>query len=145
MNCLKSLKKNVQRLQEPYYMHTCIGSWENGNCYPPHQDAVYASPHGGHQKFQWEGGPRGGNFQGGGDRFSRTFFPGTLKLELLFLLMILHLKVIAECFFHSLPVWYSLHVYVIGSWILPVIQLIALYFTKIIIVVWFHCVMVMSY
>ena len=39
---------------------------------------------------------------------------------------------IAECFFHSLPVWCSLHVSnmnVIGSWIMPVIQLIALYFT----------------
>ena len=47
-------------------------------------------PHGGHQKFQGEGGPRGGNFQGGGVRFSRAFFPGTLKLELLFLLMIFH-------------------------------------------------------
>ena len=34
---------------------------------------------------------RGGNFQGGGDRFSRSFFPGTLKQELLFLLMVLHL------------------------------------------------------
>ena len=49
--------------------------------------------------------PRGGNFQGGGVRFSRSFFLGTLKQELLFLLMILHLTVIAECFFHSLPVW----------------------------------------
>ena len=47
-------------------------------------------PHGGHQKFQGEGGPRGGDFQGGGVRFSRAFFPGTLKLELLFLLMIFH-------------------------------------------------------
>ena len=36
------------------------------------------------------GGPRGGNFQGGGVRFSRSFFPGTLKQKLLFLLMILH-------------------------------------------------------
>ena len=60
--------------------------------------------HRGHQKFQWEGGPRGGNFQGGGVRFSRSIFPGTLKQELLFLLMILHLTVIAECIFHSLPV-----------------------------------------
>ena len=32
------------------------------------------------------------------------FFSGTLKQELLFSLMILHLTVIAECFFHSLPV-----------------------------------------
>ena len=45
-----------------------------------YQDAVYTSPHGGHQKFQWEGGPRRGNFQEGGVRFSRYFFPGTLKL-----------------------------------------------------------------
>ena len=26
--------------------------------------AVYTSPHRGHQKFQGEGGPRGGNFHG---------------------------------------------------------------------------------
>ena len=71
-------------------MYTCIGSLENGSCYPPYQDVVYTSPHGGHQKFQREGGPKGGNFQGGGVRFSRFFFPGTLKQELLFLLMILH-------------------------------------------------------
>ena len=51
-----------------------IGSCENGNCYPPYQDAVYTSPHGGHQKFQWEGGSRGGNFQGDGVSFSRSFF-----------------------------------------------------------------------
>ena len=35
---------------------------------------------------------------------SQGLFLGTLKQELLFLLMILHLTVIAECFFHSLPV-----------------------------------------
>ena len=51
---------------------------------------VYTSSHRRHQKFQWEGGPRGGSFQGGGVRFSRSFFPGTLKQKLLFLLMILH-------------------------------------------------------
>ena len=31
-------------------------------------------PHEGHQKFQWEGSPRGSNFQAGGVRFSRSFF-----------------------------------------------------------------------
>ena len=46
-------------------------------------------PHGEHQKFQEDGGPRGGYFQGGGVIFSGLFFPGTLKQELLFLLMIL--------------------------------------------------------
>ena len=58
---------------------TCIPallvSWENWNWhYPSHQDAVFTSPNGRHQKFQGEGGPRGGNFQGGGVRFSRSFF-----------------------------------------------------------------------
>ena len=71
-------------------MYTCMGSCENGSCYPPYQDAGYTSPHGGRHKFQWEGGPREGSFQGGGVRISRSFFPGTLKQELLFLLMILH-------------------------------------------------------
>ena len=63
---------------------------------------------------------------------------GLLFPELLFLLMILHLTVIADCFFHSLPdVWYSLHVSnmnVIGSWIMLVIQLIVNIFHKIIVV-----------
>ncbi|CAH3182541.1 unnamed protein product [Porites lobata] len=42
-------------------------------------DAVYTSPHGGHQKFQWEGGPREGNFQGGWGQILKVFFPGTLN------------------------------------------------------------------
>ena len=60
-------------------MYTCIGSWENWNCYPPHQDAVYTSPHGGHQKFQWKGGPRGGNFQGSGVWDSQGLFSRDFK------------------------------------------------------------------
>ena len=31
-------------------------------------------PHRGHQKFQGEGGPRGGNFHGGGVTFFDVFF-----------------------------------------------------------------------
>ena len=93
----KLFKKFKEKLAVTPGAITCIpaylGSWENGNCNPPYQDAVYTSPNGGHQKFQWEGGPRGCSFQGGGVRFSRSFFPGTLKQLLLFLLMILHLTV----------------------------------------------------
>ena len=71
---------------------TCIPallvSWENWNWhYPPHQDAVFTSPNGRHQKFQGEGGPRGGNFQGVG-LDSQGLFSRTLKQELS--LMILH-------------------------------------------------------
>ena len=119
-------------------MYTCIGSWENGSRYPPYQDAVYTSPHRGHQKFQWEGGPRGGNFQGGGVRFSRSFFQGLWNKNNCFYWWSYINSYIAECFFHSLLVWYSLHVSnmnVIGSWIMPVILLIASYCTIIIVVV----------
>ena len=82
---------------------------------------VYTSPHGGHQKFQGEGSPRKGNFQGVGVRFSRAFFAGTLKQEFIIVFIDdLSLTVIAECFFHSLC----------HRLIMPVIQLvIALCFT----------------
>ena len=69
----------------------------------------------------------------------KVFFPGTLnETSIIVFIDDLTLTVIAECFFHSLLVWCSLHVSnmnVIGSWIIPVILLIASYFTIIIIVV----------
>ena len=71
-------------------IRTYVGSWEDENCYPLWQGAVYTSPNGGNQKFQGEGGPRGGNFHGDGVTFFDVFFLETLKQELLFLLMILH-------------------------------------------------------
>ena len=83
--CLKSLRKNLLWLQELLHVHTCIGSWENGNCYPPQQDVVYTctSPHGWHQKFQGEGGPRGGNFQGAGATFLEVFFSGDFETRII--------------------------------------------------------------
>ena len=62
----------------------------------------------------------------------KDFFSRDFETRIIVFIDDLTLAVIAECFFHSLPVWYSLHVVninVISSWIMPVIQLIALYFT----------------
>ena len=55
-------------------IHTYVGSWEDENCYPLWQGAVYTSPNGGHQKFQGEGVPRGGNFHGDGVTFLDVFY-----------------------------------------------------------------------
>ena len=108
----KKFKEKTCSDSRSHYMYTCIGSWENGNCYPPYQDVVYTSPHRGHQKFQREGAPKGGNFQGGGVRFSRFFFSRDFETRIIVFIDDFTLTVIAECFFHSLPVWYySLHVY----------------------------------
>ena len=70
------------------YLHRFMRKWK---LLPSTPGCGLYFPHGGYQKLQSEGGPRGGNFQGVGVKFSRSFFPGTLKQELLFLLMILHL------------------------------------------------------
>ena len=64
-------------------------------------------PHGLHQKFQWDGGPRGDNFQGGGVRFSRSFFSRDFKTRIIVFiddltLTVIHMKL--NAFFHSLPV-----------------------------------------
>ena len=49
----KLFKKFKEKLPDSmsYYMYTCIGSWENGNCYPPYQDVAYTSSHRSHQKL----------------------------------------------------------------------------------------------
>ena len=95
-------------------MYTCIGLWENGNSYPPYQDAVYTSPHGGHQKFQWEGGPRGGNFQGGGVWFSRSFFSREFETIIIVFIDDFTFTVITQNAFFTAYLYdycYSLHVY----------------------------------
>ena len=113
----EKLAVTVQELLH-VYLHRLM---RKQNLLLPRQDVVYTSPHGGHQKFQGEGSLREGNFQGGGVRFSRAFFPGTLKQEFIIVFIDdLSLTVIAECFFHSLC----------HRLIMPVIQLvIALCFT----------------
>ena len=70
-------------------MYTCITSFlrKLKLTLPSTPDAVFTSPNGRDQKFQGEGGPRGGNFQGVG-LDSQGLFSRTLKQELL--LMILH-------------------------------------------------------
>ena len=68
------------------------------------KDVVYTSPYRRHQKFQGEGGSREGNFQGGGVRFSRFFFSRDFETRIIVFIDDHTITVIAECFFHSLPV-----------------------------------------
>ena len=120
--CLKSLRKNLQWLQVLYrHVYACIGSWENGNRYPPRQDAVYTSPHGG------QGGPRGGNFQGGGVTFLDVFFSRDFETRIIVFIDDLTLTVSWLFFFTAFMNIVYVNVNVIGSWIMPVIQVIALF------------------
>ena len=72
-------------------MYTCIKVHEKMETVTLHIGMRFLlPPTEGIRNSNGKGGPREDNFQGGGVRFSRSFFPGTLKQELLFLLMILH-------------------------------------------------------
>ena len=129
INCLKSLRKNLQWLQEllHVYLHSFMRKWKllpsiPGCClyFPPQRASEI--PVGRVSKRR--------QFPRVGIRFSRSFFQGLWNKNYCF--YDLALIVIAECFFHSLPVWYSLYVSNMNdivSWIMLVIQLIALYFT----------------
>ena len=57
---------------------------------------VYTSSHRRHQKFQWEGGPRGGNFQGDWVRFSRSFLSRDFETRIIVFIDDLTLTVTAE-------------------------------------------------
>ena len=134
MNCLKSLRKNVQWLQEPLhvYLHRFMRKWKLlpsipgcGLYFPPRRASEIPMGRGSKRR----------QFLRGWGQILKVFFFRDFETRIIVFIDDFTLTVIAERFFHSLPVWYSLHVYVIGSWIMPVIQVIALYFTKIIIVV----------
>ena len=56
------------------YLHRFMRKWKLLSSTPG--CGLLTSSHGGHQKCQWEGGPRGGNFQGGGTDSQGLFFQG---------------------------------------------------------------------
>ena len=71
-------------------------------------------------------------FPRGWGQILKVFLSRDFETKVVVFIDDLTLTVIANCFFHSLPVWFSPHVSnmnVIRSWKMPVIQLIALYFT----------------
>ena len=98
----------MQWLQDwrSYYMYTCIGSWENGNCYPPYQDAVLYVPLRRASEIPMGRGSKRRQFPRGWGQILKVFFSRDFETRIIVFIDDFTLAVIAECFFHSLPVWY---------------------------------------
>ena len=111
MNCLKSLRKNVQWLQEPLhvYLHRFMRKWKLlpsipgcGLYFPPQRASEIPKGRGSKRR----------QFSRGWGQILKVFFSRDFETRIIVFIDDFTLTVIAECFFHSLPVWYySLHVY----------------------------------
>ena len=149
MNCLKSLRKNLQWLQEPLhglfvYLHRFMRKWKLlpsipgcGLYFPPRRAPEIPMGRGSKRR----------QFPRGWGQILKVFFSRDFETRIIVFIDDFTLAVIAECFFHSLPVWYiSLHVYEchrLMNYAGHPAQ--CFIFHNIVIVVWFHCVMVMFY
>ena len=145
MNCLKSLRKNLQWLQEPLhvYLHRFMRKWKLlpsipgcGLYFPPRRASEIPMGRGSKRR----------QFPRGWGQILKVFFSRDFETRIIVFIDDFTLTVIAQCFFHGLPVWYSLHVYEC-HWLMNYAGHPAhcFIFHIIIVVHCIHCVMVMSY
>ena len=112
MNCLKSLRKNFQWLQEPLhvYLHRFMRKLMETLTLHTRMQFILP-PTEGTKNSNGKGVQEKAISKGVGSDSQVLFFQGLWNKNYCFYWWFYINSYSSECFFHSLPVWYSLHVY----------------------------------